>query len=135
MKIKCSQRILHGMPLVDSRRPRAIGYNLEAELTGLAVRRHIKSANPFYGLLVVTGLLFAITAVCYGVMAFREAKQIAVVADGAVAVDNDHPLLRWMRRHGEVALLGELGFLAIFTFAAIGTDDYWQRRANQQRVN
>lgn len=122
------------MPLVGSRRPRAIGYNLKAELTGLAVRRHIKSANPFYSLLVVTGLLFAITAVCYGVMAFRESKQIAV-AEGAVAADNDHPLLRWMRRHGEVALLGELAFLAIFTFAAIGTDEYWQRRANRQGLH
>jgi len=100
-------------------------------LTGRAVQRHIKSANPFYSLLVVTGLVFAITAVCYGVMAFREAKQ-AGVGEAAVAVDNDHALLHWMRRHGEAALLCELGFLAIFTFAAIGTDDYWQRRAQSK---
>ena len=25
----------------------------------------------------------------------------------------------------------ELGFLAVFAFAAIGTDDYWQRRCGQ----
>lgn len=119
------------MPLLASRRPRVFWYNLATELTGLAVQRHLKSANPFYSLLVVTGLIFAITAVCYGVMAFREAKQVGAAED-AVAVDNDHPLLHWMRRHGEVALLSELGFLAVFTFAAIGTDEYWQRRAQRK---
>jgi hypothetical protein len=32
-----------------------------------------------------------------------------------------------MRESGETALLIELAFLALFTFGAIGTDDYWQR--------
>jgi len=30
-------------------------------------------------------------------------------------------------------LLTELGLLAVFTFAAIGTDSFWQRRAELQR--
>jgi hypothetical protein len=36
-----------------------------------------------------------------------------------------------MRRHGEAALMIELAFLAAFTFGAIGTDEYWQRRAKR----
>jgi hypothetical protein len=33
-----------------------------------------------------------------------------------------------MSDHGTVALLTELGVLAVCTFGAIATDDYWQRR-------
>ena len=76
-----------------------------------------------------TGIVFALTAISYGVMAFREARP-AGAADELVAVRADHPLLVWMSRHGEAALMAELAFLAICTFAAIGTDEFWQRRAN-----
>jgi hypothetical protein len=89
------------------------------------LKRSEKFANPFYGLLVVTGLVFALTAVCYGVMAFREARPVAA---GQVQAAPNHPLMQWMSRHGEMALMAELGFLAVFTFAAIGTDGFWQRR-------
>jgi len=37
--------------------------------------------------------------------------------------------MAWMRQHGETALMTELAILAVCTFAAIGTDDYWQRLA------
>lgn len=90
------------------------------------MRRSDKFVNPFYGLLLIAGIAFAMTAVCYGVMAFREARPV-VAADGARAIEQ-HPLLVWMSKHGEKTLLIELAFLAAFTFAAIGTDDYWQRR-------
>jgi hypothetical protein len=49
-----------------------------------------------------------------------------------LAAEPNHPLLLWMNRHGDTALLAELGFLALFTFAAIGTDSFWQRRANSR---
>jgi hypothetical protein len=91
------------------------------------VQRSEKFANPFYGLLLVTGIVFAITAICYGVMAFREARPLQA-NDAATAVATDHPLILWMSRHGEKALLGELALLAAFTFAAIGTDSFWQQR-------
>jgi hypothetical protein len=68
-------------------------------------------------------------------MAFREAHtrdEPAEKAGSSVASD-EHPLMVWMRRHGDVALLTELGLLAICTFAAIGTDSYWQRRADVRR--
>jgi hypothetical protein len=99
------------------------------------VRRSKKSANPFYVLLVLAGLVFAITATAYGVMAFREArpKNAAASADAHLAENGEHPLMTWMNQHGERALLTELALLALCTFAAIGTDSYWQRRANMRR--
>lgn len=99
-----------------------------ANSQGDVVPRSKKSANPFYGLLVVTGIAFALTATTYGVMAFRDARP-AAAADESVTAPADHPLLIWMSRHGEAALIAELVFLALCTFAAIGTDEYWQRRA------
>jgi hypothetical protein len=103
-------------------------------LAGAALQRSQKFANPFYGLLVAAGIVFALTAICYGVMAFRDARPPAA-ADEVVAVKADHPLLAWMSRNGEAALLAELAFLAVFTFAAIGTDTFWQRRADSQDIS
>lgn len=96
--------------------------------------RNQKFANPFYGLLLVAGIAFALTATAYGVMAFRGARPPA----GGVAEDfapAEHPLTAWMSRHGETTLMAELTLLAVFTFGAIGTDDYWQRRLAAQRRN
>ncbi len=91
------------------------------------MKRSEKFANPFYGLLLAAGTVFALTAVCYGMMAFHDARP-AIAPEAPVDVQADHPLHAWMRERGETALLVELGFLAAFTFGAIGTDDYWQRR-------
>jgi hypothetical protein len=95
------------------------------------LQRSQKFANPFYGLLLAAGIVFALTAICYGVMAFREARPLAAKDAPAVA-EVDHPLIVWMSQHGETALMAELAFLAVFTFAAIGTDDYWQQRGERQ---
>jgi hypothetical protein len=93
------------------------------------MRRSHKFANPFYALLLIAGIAFALTATAYGVMAFREARPAPLDADVVGAETAvEHPLMAWMSRHGEAALLTELGFLAVFVFGAIGTDDYWQRR-------
>jgi predicted MFS family arabinose efflux permease len=83
-----------------------------------------KSANPFYALLIVFGLAFVVTAAAYGVMATREAR---AVATGKPATE--HALMRWMHEHGNTALLTELALLGVCTFGAIGTDEFWQRRA------
>ena len=100
------------------------------------MRRSQKSANPFYVLLIIAGLSFALTATAYVVMAFREAHAREGTTKNettAVATSDEHPLMVWMRHHGDAALLTELGLLAMCTFAAIGTDSYWQRRAESQR--
>ena len=91
------------------------------------MKRSNKFANPFYSLLLAAGIIFAVTATAYGVMAFREARPPAT-GTTITATTSAHPLLAWMSEHGETALMTELAFLAAFTFGAIGTDDYWQRR-------
>lgn len=92
------------------------------------MRRSNKSSNPFYALLVIAGLAFAITATAYGVMAFRERETRPTEFVHADVSTVEHPLMSWMSRHGEAALMTELAILAVCTFGAIGTDDYWQRR-------
>jgi cytochrome b len=87
-----------------------------------------KSANPFYAVLILAGLTFVVTAAAYGVMATRESR--AAITGEPVA---DHPLMRWMHEHGDAALLTELAILGLATFAAIGTDEYWQRRASARK--
>ena len=77
-----------------------------------------------------------LTTTAYVVMAFREshARDDAGAKEGVAAVATDeHPLMVWMRHHGDAAILSELGLLAVFTVAAIGTDSYWQRRADSRR--
>jgi hypothetical protein len=96
----------------------------------LSVTRNRKFANPFYGLLLVAGLAFVVTATAYGVMAFRERETRPAAAESSA---DSHPLMAWMSDHGDATLLIELGALAAFTFAAIATDDYWQRR-NKGRI-
>jgi hypothetical protein len=98
------------------------------------VKRSNKFSNPFYSLLLVAGITFALTATAYGVMAFREARPIPI-DNGHTKQADEHPLMNWMSQHGETALIAELAALAVFTFGAIGTDDFWQRReaANRRR--
>jgi len=88
------------------------------------MKRSNKFANPFYALLLIAGIAFAITATAYGVMAFRDREARGTTATASM----EHPLTQWMSQHGEAALMTELTLLAVCTFAAIGTDDYWQRR-------
>jgi hypothetical protein len=94
--------------------------------------RSLKFKNPFYALLVIVGVVFALTATAYCVMAFREARPPAVIADAGIPTA-PHPLVAWMHQNGEVALMIELGFLAVFVVGAIATDNYWQKRAANQR--
>ena len=84
-----------------------------------------KPFNPFYPLLVVVGIAFSITACAYGVMTVKMLQP-----EGAEEVrQGDTGLLPFLDRHGMTLLLSELGALAVLTFAAIGTDDFWTRRA------
>src|SRR5688572_19450682 len=85
--------------------------------------------NPFYGVLVVVGVMFVMTASAYFVMTLRDAK-----AESSDEMKN-HPLLVFVERHGSTALVAELAILGVATFAAIGTDDYWERRRRRQVAN
>lgn len=82
--------------------------------------------NPFYIVLVVAGMVFAITACAYGVMTF--------LAMQSSYADDERGLLAFLEEHGTVLLSVELAVLAAATFAAIGTDGYWDRRAARKRA-
>lgn len=104
-----------------------------------------KGFNPFYVLLVVVGTVFCLTACAYGLMAMRalrpdrshDVRAAAGSADAdGVARPGPHQLLAYMERNGEKLLLVELAVLTVATFAAMGTDGYWIRRAaEKQRLN
>jgi len=87
------------------------------------VQRDQSGFNPFYGLLILAGVAFCITACAYGVMVFLETQPSA--ADRGAA---GHPLLEFLARHGVKLLTVELVVLGVATFGAIGTDGYWTRR-------
>ena len=78
-----------------------------------------KSANPFYAVLIVVGVTFALTASLFGVMTVRKLDPRAAEETG---------ILAFMEQHGLTLMIFELVVLALLTFAAIGTDDYWTGR-------
>ena len=84
-----------------------------------------KATNPFYVLLVLVGVLFFVTASAYGVMMVQQLHVRDLPDEGPAG----RPLLRWLDEHGAVLLLSELAVLGLATAAAIGTDQYWARRA------
>lgn len=79
--------------------------------------------NPFYSLLVVVGMAFAVTACAYFVMALHGDR-----AARAGEVQAAEGLLGYLQRHGNWVLGIELALLAVLTCGAIATDDYWTRR-------
>lgn len=85
-------------------------------------------ANPFYVLLVVFGVAFALTACAYSVMTFR-AVRVPSIDDESVG---GAALLDFLDRHGGQLMAGELALLAASTVGAIGTDRYWMRRAYRE---
>ena len=88
------------------------------------------TANPFYVLLVVAGIIFFVTATAYGVMTVKGLypdEQIPDVQSQGHAL-NENGLMVWMDENGFQLLMVELVALAVFTFAAIGTDNYWSKK-------
>jgi hypothetical protein len=84
------------------------------------VTKPVPARNPFYLVLIVAGVLFALTAFAYFTMALRQVRSTDELSVG---------LMSWLDRHGLKALIFELLVLAIATFGAMGTDEYWRRRA------
>jgi hypothetical protein len=78
-----------------------------------------KPFNPFYVAALPVGVIFALTACSYMVMAYRGLDPHQRESAG---------LVRLMDEHGLVIMLVELAALAVLTLAAIGTDGYWTRR-------
>lgn len=92
-------------------------------LRSMSARR--SAINPFYVLLVVLGIAFALTACAYAVMTLKAVQR----HDAAEPTAGGVALLEFLDRHGAELMGGELALLALATFAAIATDRYWMRRA------
>ena len=78
-----------------------------------------KPLNPFYPVLVVAGIAFALTACAYSVMTVRGLDPHTAGEGGLVGL---------MDRHGLAIMVVELVVLGLLTGAAIGTDNYWTAR-------
>lgn len=88
--------------------------------------------NPFYVLLVLAGVAFAVTACAYGVMAVKQLHASQAPLTGLPAVEvagaeltSDRRFVAFMDRYGVTLMLAELGLLGFTTVAAIGTDRWW----------
>ena len=91
--------------------------------------RKRSAINPFYALLVVFGIAFAVTACAYSVMTLK-----AVRPGDAQESTGGTALLAFIDQHGGQLMGGELALLAVATVGAIATDRYWMRRAyNEHR--
>lgn len=77
-------------------------------------------------LLVIVGLAFLISACAYGIMAYGAVW--GVERDGG----SGRGLMQFMDEHGAILLGVELALLGLFTVGAIGTDEFWQRRAARE---
>lgn len=84
-----------------------------------------KPFNPFYVLLILAGTVFALSSCAYVVMMVRMARAETVEQHLA----SQAGLLGFLATSGERMLMIELAVLAATTFAAIGTDEFWSRRA------
>jgi len=98
--------------------------------------------NPFYPLIMVMGVIFFVTAFAFSTMAVRHQRESEIgwhvpkgvpsaLDNGTEASLTPHPLDRLMRRQGMLLLIVELVVLSIATFAAIGTDSFWERRSQR----
>lgn len=85
--------------------------------------RSSRFANPFYFLSLLVGTAFSITAMAYGVMAIRGSRGADVPTSEA-----GQRLLKWLDQSGPRVLIIQVALLAVLTFAAIYSDDYWMAR-------
>lgn len=74
--------------------------------------------NPFYVLLVVTGMLFLVTACSYGLMTLRAIRDVDALAA-------ETGLMPWIDRHGAALMLGEVAAIGTLSVLAMATDKYW----------
>ena len=91
-------------------------------------RRPIK---PFYVLLIVTGLAFAITACGFGVMTFTDVQGpgiLGVTGNAAADSGREHPLFKFLDQYGMQLMLLELALLAVATVGCIAADTWYERR-------
>lgn len=82
-----------------------------------------QATNPFYVVLMVVGVAFALTACAYGWSARLKLDP--------ETFDRNAAFIALVDRYGMLSMIVELGLLTVLTFLAIGTDEFWERRAKR----
>ncbi len=82
--------------------------------------------NPFYPVLVLAGMAFAITACGFALMMVR-----GINSSGELDPETATGFIPFLQEYGFTALMIELGVLALATVAAIATDEMWSDRVDQ----
>ena len=83
-----------------------------------------QTANPFYYVLLVVGVTFALTACAYSVMTVHKMEPSPTPAGSTAGTW----IIEFMDDHGATTMITELVVLAVATGAAIGTDRIRARR-------
>jgi hypothetical protein len=86
--------------------------------------------NPFYCLVLLTGVLFVLTALAYVVSMIVSPGAISPVAPGTPAAS---PLAQWLNQHGGRTLLWEAGALAVAAVLAMGLDRWRSWHASRAK--
>lgn len=81
-----------------------------------------RAVNPFYWLLVVSGIGFAITASAYAVMC------VSAIKMGTHKMRAASRLMEYLDARGHWLMAGELAILLLACLLAMGTDSYWETR-------
>jgi hypothetical protein len=78
--------------------------------------------NPFYALVIVLGVAFAVTTFAYGTMAYR------AIAPAAAEIDRGPGMMGLVDRYGVRTMGVELGLLGGASFAAMWLDRFRARK-------
>ena len=86
-----------------------------------------KRTNPFYFLLVVTGVAFCFTAFSFGILTLKEMRSSRDlgVTKTVERTESEKSFMEFVDRYGMKLMAWELGILAFATIAAMKTDEYW----------
>jgi hypothetical protein len=90
------------------------------------VAKRSEPFNPFYVLVIVLGIAFAVTTFAYGTMAYR------ATAPAVAQIDQGPGLMRLVDRYGVQTLGVELGLLGGATFGAMWLDRLRARRSESE---
>ena len=93
------------------------------------MNRTNSSVNPFYALVVLTGVAFAVTALAYVVALVVSESPRGDVANAGM----DSPVLRFFEQRGESLMLWEAGALTVAAVLAMGLDRWRLRTAPRGR--
>jgi hypothetical protein len=85
--------------------------------------------NPFYFLLLITSLLFVVTALAYAVVPVLETK-----AAQSGQTPPSSPWRELLRHDGWIWLLTEVGFVALFSALSMGLDRLRSLRKERNAV-